>query len=486
MDEAGSPTEESGELVPPTSGPQASTPAPIPDLLSGSSPPAGPLAAPAPLSIDSPDRPYRASDGTSWSGPVPPRPAFPPVGEVTNGPVGLPVSPTGPMPALPASRRSNGMGKWVTVAVVAAVVGGAVGAATAEVVGTGTRTVVTTAPAQGTVPPGPAQAAGSSIPAIVQKDLPEVVAIDAQGPSGSGTFGGGGIQEAQGTGMIYSAGGLVVTNNHVISGATRITVTRYGETKVLGATVVGVDPADDVALLQIMAPPADLKAVAFGDSTKLQVGDSVIAIGNALGLSAGTPTVTSGIVSALGRTVQAGDSSGAGTTETLTNMIQTDAAINPGNSGGALLDSAGDVIGMNTATATSGTGNTSAQNIGFAIPAASIEALIPKLKAGTIGPSTAYMGVYVEDVTAQLRQAYSLVPPSGALVYVVQAGSPAQAAGLEAGDVVVSYDGSPVTKAQELTTAVHTSTPGHVAQLVVWRGSRKLSVSVTLSAPPAP
>jgi S1-C subfamily serine protease len=286
--------------------------------------------------------------------------------------------------------------------------------------------------------------------------------------------------------MIISAAGEVATNNHVIAGATQITVTLYGQTKALPATLVGADPTHDVALIKITSPPANLQPVVFGDSTQLQVGDAVIAVGNALGLSAGTPTVTSGIVSALGRTVQAGDT-GGGQTETLSNMIQTDAAINSGNSGGPLVDSSGQVVAMSTAVASSSTGNAPAQNIGFAIPSSTIQQLLPELRNGGTGSSTtkAYLGVSVEDVTPQLRQAYGLVPQSGALVANVTSGSPAAGAGLQAGDVIVSFDGQTVDSAIALTQDVQAKSPGQRVQVGLYRGQAKQTIAVTLGSTPA-
>jgi S1-C subfamily serine protease len=374
------------------------------------------------------------------------------------------------------------------VALVAALIGGAVGAGVAEAVGTGG----TGSPAikVGAASPGPALAGGASIPAIVKQILPEVVSIDAKGPAGSdseGLFGSvaGGTQEDQGTGMIIATDGEVITNNHVINGATSISVTLYGQTKSLPATLVGADPSSDVALLKINSPPSNLQAITFGNSRQLQVGDAVIAVGNALGLSAGTPTVTSGIVSATGRTVQAGDSTGA-TTETLTNIIQTDAAINSGNSGGALVDSDGQVIGMNTAVASSSEGNAPAQNIGFAIPATTIQGLLPQLRqGGTTHATNAYIGVEVEDETAQIQQAYGFVPATGAVVVSVEGSSPADKAGLKEGDVIVAYNGKAVTTAQTLTTDVQGSSVGSTVSLTLWRGQNKMTVSVTLGQAPA-
>ncbi len=187
---------------------------------------------------------------------------------------------------------------------------------------------------------------------------------------------------AAGTGMVLTSHGLVLTNNHVIDGAASVTVALDNSTKQLPATVIGADPDKDVALLQIQNV-SDLPVVTFGNSSKVQVGDEVVAIGNALALG-DNASVTSGIVSALGRQVTAGDSSGSGS-ETLNNMIQTDAAINPGNSGGALLNSSGEVIGMNTAAAGTTSDGTSAQNIGFAIPSSELESLISGLRSGGDG-----------------------------------------------------------------------------------------------------
>jgi len=389
--------------------------------------------------------------------------------------------------------------RWLAVAVVAAVVGAGVGSGVTEALGNKPATTTVLA-----VRPGPALLAGNtSIPSIVDKVLPAVVTIRAEGPGngpsiteispfgvispfGTPPFGSGSQVVDEGTGMIITHSGEVVTNNHVIAGATRITVTLYGKTKSIPARLVGADPTDDIALLQIENPPPDLPTVTFGRSSLLQVGDAVIAIGNALGLSAGTPTVTSGIVSALGRTVQAGSASGGGATETLTDMIQTDAAINSGNSGGPLVDSAGQVIGMNTAVAASSAGNAPAQNIGFAIPSDRITALLPELRrGGTIQAASAFLGVEIISLTPQLRQAYGFVPTSGAVVASVVSGSPAAAAGIQQGDVIVGFNSAPITSAQSLVNAVRAAKPGQSVRITLWRGQEKLSLTVTLASAPA-
>jgi putative serine protease PepD len=450
----------------------ADSPEPSAPPTGDEAPPSATVPAPVPAIAgisDEPAIPGWEVPGPTWSTPAPPYGGLGPMGPT------LPDDPEGEAGGEPATTRSRRPPRWAIVAVVAALVGALVGSAvTALAVGgssssSGTNTVREVAP-------GPALTGGASIPAIVTKVAPQVVSVDATGRGASGSF------EDQGTGMILSTAGEVLTNNHVISGATAITVTLYGKTVALPATVVGADPAHDVALLKITTPPSGLDPITFGDSTQLQVGDAVIAIGNALGLSAGTPTVTSGIVSALGRTVQAGDV-GSGQTENLTNMIQTDAAINSGNSGGALVDSAGQVIGMNTAVASSTANNAPAENIGFAIPSSTLQSLLPSLRSGGSAVThRAYLGVEVEDLTPQLKQAYNFVPSSGAVVVRTVAGSPAAAAGIQQGDVIVQFGSTTVDSAAALTSAVSAAKPGDKVRITFWRGQQKMTVVATLGS----
>jgi S1-C subfamily serine protease len=209
------------------------------------------------------------------------------------------------------------------------------------------------------------------------------------------------------------------------------------------------------------------------------VGDAVVAIGNALGLAAGTPTVTQGIVSALGRSVTAG---GDGTTsEALQDLIQTDAAINPGNSGGPLIDTAAQVIGMNTAVAGSTEEGTDTQNIGFAIPIATVEQLIPQLeKGGQTVTGGGYLGVDITTLTPALRQQYGFTPTSGAVILNVIPGSPAGKAGLQQGDIVVAVNGKAITTAEALQYVIGKAKPGQSAQLTYYSGKDKRTVTVTL------
>jgi S1-C subfamily serine protease len=323
-------------------------------------------------------------------------------------------------------------------------------------------------------PQGAVLPSGLSIPKLVEKVQPSVVSIDVKGSG----------EEDQGTGMIITSNGLVVTNNHVIAAMVNggtITVTRTGTTKSLKATLVGTNPIDDVALIKI-DNIKNLPTVTFGNSNDLVAGDAVVAIGNALGLAAGTPTVTSGIVSALGRTVTAGTSSSS---ETLNNMIQTDAAINPGNSGGPLLDSRGDVIGMNTAVAGTLSDGTSAQNIGFAIPVATIESLLKTLKAGeSVVNHGAFIGVEISSLTPALQAEYGFSVSSGAVVMSVIAGTGAAKAGIKQGDIIVGINGTTVTGAPDVSSIVSALRPGDHITVKIVRGKKTIEIGVTLGTQP--
>lgn len=360
----------------------------------------------------------------------------------------------------------------LSLLLVAALVGALAGhyaAPSAKNTGALSIKVVGTAPGAAILPNG------VSIPKLVQRSLPSIVSIDVKGDG----------EEDQGTGMIISKKGLVVTNNHVIAAAVNggtITVTRSGTTKSLPATLVGTNPVDDVALIRI-DNISNLKPVTFGNSNALETGDAVVAIGNALGLAAGTPTVTQGIVSALGRTVTAGTDT---STETLENMIQTDAAINPGNSGGPLLDSSGDVIGMDTAVAGTLSDGENTQNIGFAIPVATIESLLPTLMAGeSVVNHGAFIGVEIESNTPSLQQEYSFSISTGAVVISVISGTGAAAAGIKQGDIIVGINGTKIQSAQDVTQVISELHPGQQIAVHLVRGTKHLTITVTLGHEPS-
>jgi len=392
-------------------------------------------------------------------------------------------SPPGAAPPRPPSPEPSPGGQrgpnWLVVAVVAALIGGAVGAivtAVADRGGGGQATTLTIK--ESSAAPGAAELSGNvPIPALVHAVLPAVVSVDVRAATA----------EDEGTGMIITADGMVVTNNHVIAlanGGGTINVVQSGTTKALKATLVGTDPNNDVALLKV-AGVSGLPTVTFGNSKRAQVGDAVVAIGNALGLSRGTPTVTQGIVSALGRTVTAGGTT-SGTTETLQGLIQTDAAINPGNSGGPLVDTSGQVIGMNTAVAGTTSDGESSQNIGFAIPSARIEALLTELERGGVHPKgPGYLGVSVTDVTPTLQQNYGLTPSSGVLIVSTEPGGPADQAGLVGGDVIVGLGGTRITTQDDLHAALAKDYPGEVVQVTFYDGNLEQTASVTLAASPS-
>jgi len=385
----------------------------------------------------------------------------------------------------PTARRGDGAPSgprrpWLgvaAIAVVAALLGGLIG---------GWLTKSNTPTSSITIQQSPerpgAQLLGNvptSIPALVKAVSPAVVSIDVTSATG----------EDQGTGMIITHNGYVVTNNHVIAAAASggtITVTRTGTSAVLPATLLGTNTTDDVALLKIQGA-SNLPTVTFGLSRALEVGDGVVAIGNALGLAAGTPTVTQGIVSALGRTVTAG-SSLSNSTETLHNMIQTDAAINPGNSGGPLVDSNGQVIGMNTAVAGAAPDGSNSQNIGFAIPSSTIEQLLPTLNhpsSTTPVSKGAYMGVLIRSVDPALVRAYGLSVASGAYVSQVITGYPAAIAGIRAGDVIVSINGTTVTSDAGVASVLSGIKPGTSVPVGIARGTQRLTIQVTVTSHPA-
>jgi S1-C subfamily serine protease len=478
---------------PPTaSQPTSPIPVPIPTATE-ETPVVGPPPLPPPPSWSQPPPPPPPSFAPAPpGGTVPPDPAAPP-GSPWSLPASNPVSPAagaipvwgaaGPpqvTPAVPIAQKSPGSWRWVVVAVVAALAGSVVGG---SIVAAGNHNGTTTVKQ---ISAGPALLNGTTnIESVIAKVLPAVVSIDATAPapSSQNPFGSGsaGTLEEQGTGMIVTSDGEVVTNNHVISGATVITVTLYGQTKAMPATLVDTDTANDVALLKINNA-SNLPTVSYGNSDNVQVGDAVVAIGNALGLQAGTPTVTQGIISAKGRTVQAGDST-TNAVETLTNMFQTDAAINPGNSGGPLVDSSGKVIGMNTAVAASSNGSSQAQNIGFAIPANKITGLLPALRNKSINnQGSGFLGVGIETLTPQLRSAYNFIPTQGAIVTQVQAGSPASVAGIAQGDVITTFDGKAVTGADQLQQIIQSDRPGQSVKIGLYRGQQQLTVTATLAS----
>ncbi|MGQ9681985.1 MAG: S1C family serine protease [Anaerolineae bacterium] len=284
-----------------------------------------------------------------------------------------------------------------------------------------------------------------------------------------------------GSGVIYDARGLVLTNNHVIAGADQLVIGLPDGRRFQGR-LVGADPQGDLAVLQIINGTG-LPVAPLGSSASLAVGDPLVAIGNALGLPGG-PTVTQGIVSALGRAIEVPasdepDGSSGARGVFLYDLIQTDAPINPGNSGGPLVNAAGEVVGINTAVAsTSGRGQ-AVEGIGFAIGIDTAKAVAAQLAAGgtVVRP---YLGIEYVPLSPALAARLQSPVDQGAVVTAVRRGSPAASAGLREGDIIVSVNGQALQDESALGRSINNLRPGDTAQVVVVRDGRTQSLTVTL------
>lgn len=271
----------------------------------------------------------------------------------------------------------------------------------------------------------------------------------------------GQITEALGSGFIVSPDGYIVTNNHVIDGASDVKVTLDDGSEYKGK-VVGADPKSDLAVVKIDA--TSLPTMSWGDSEHLRAGDNVLAIGNPFGI--GT-TVTSGIVSARGRDLHNGP---------YDDFIQVDAAINHGNSGGPLVDETGKVVGINTAIYSPNGGNV---GVGFAIPSNQAEAVVAKLEKG-VQIQHGYIGVQIQPVTKEVADAIGLKSASGALISQIVDGSPASGTGLKTGDVVTAFNGATVATPHDLSRLVADAAPGNKDKLSVWRQGKEVDLSITV------
>ena len=310
----------------------------------------------------------------------------------------------------------------------------------------------------------------------------------AEEPSPFNPFGrqGGGI--ATGSGFLIDTEGHIITNNHVVEGAERVEVKLGSSDRTYSAKVVGTDPATDVALLEVDAPSDQLHPLALGDSSKVQVGEPVVAIGNPFGLDR---TVTSGIVSALQRQIQAPNGF------SISHVIQTDAAINPGNSGGPLIDSDGRVIGINSQIQTGGSnGNV---GIGFAVPINTAREVVEQLEEhGKV--QHAYLGIEGSSISTELARALQLPVKEGVLVNDVVKGGPADSAGVEGGstsatiegaeirlggDIITEIDGKRITGMDDLINVVNGAQPGETLELTLVRGDSTKKVTVTLGVRPS-
>ena len=314
--------------------------------------------------------------------------------------------------------------------------------------------------------------------AVTARVDPAVVDINTvfQSATGSG--------QAAGTGIILTSSGEVLTNNHVVEGATSITVTVQGRSGSYQAAVLGVDPTADVALIQLDGA-AGLPTATLADSSTATTGEAVAAIGNAGGVG-GTPSVSSGLIVALDQSITA---AGGAAPEHLTGMIESNATIAPGDSGGPLVNSAGQVIGMTTAGQSSTRNGASA--VGFAVPTNTALSVVNQIRAGqassqVILGQVGYLGVSVTDLTPQIASRLGLNSTSGALVIGVAGGSPAELAGVGRYAVITDVAGTAITSTTDLGNALHAHQPGDQVELT-WLDASGAShtASISLTTGPA-
>ena len=384
-----------------------------------------------------------------------------------------PPYPTPVAPAPPAREHARPARVGFGMVLAAALIGGVIGAAAMGGVVLGLEKLF---PAQQTPAPVTANNVSTTatlalpaepIEAVAAKVVPSVVNIVVDLPSQLGG------SSAIGSGVIIRQDGYILTNNHVVESATKIVV-RLGTTDYT-AKVVGTDPSSDLAVIKIAK--TGLLAATLGSSADLQVGETVIAVGSPFGLD---KTVTSGIVSALHRTNLQQDQSGV---TAYTNLIQTDAPINPGNSGGALADLSGAVVGINTLILSPAgqLGTSQSAGIGFAIPIDFARTIADQLIAGK-KITHPFMGVSTATVDQTTAQSYNLPVTSGALVQQVTPGSPAATAGIQVGDIIVRIDQTTIATSEDVFTAVRSAAVGQKIAVEVVRGSKHLTLSVTLGA----
>jgi serine protease Do len=337
------------------------------------------------------------------------------------------------------------------------------------------------APTQGNLQPVTREAqALPSLAPLVESVKSAVVNVDVTARAGAGMRGGLGqnpfdrffggpngreqLRQGAGSGFIVDPKGLVLTNNHVVEGATSIIV-KLDDGRSFSADVVGRDPLTDVALLKLKGKVENLPSVGLGNSDETRVGDWLVAIGNPFGLAS---SVSLGILSAKARDIQAGP---------YDDFLQTDAAINPGNSGGPLFNMKGEVIGINTAIVGGGSG------IGFAVPSNLVKALLPQLeKEGVV--TRGYLGIGIQDLTADIASALKLSINDGAIVNEVRPGGPGAKAGLKVDDIIVAIDGQKIGSGSALTRTVALKRPGTTSTLTIYRNGNKQDVKVTLGTRP--
>jgi putative serine protease PepD len=390
-------------------------------------------------------------------------------GPTTSGPYTAPYPPPSPFgapsqtAALPKAKGRSRLAGTLAVALLAAGVGGGAGFAASQLA-PGGAPAITGGNSTQVVQADPSNPNWTAVAAAASK---AVVAIDVVGQSGA----------SQGSGVVIDGAGHIVTNNHVVASGGNAQLTVLLGNVSYAATVVGTDPSTDLAVIKITNPPSDLATMNFGDAKALKVGDPVMAIGNPLGLA---DTVTTGIVSALNRpvtteAVTGGTNMSQGSNVVVTAAIQTNAAINPGNSGGALVNTAGELVGITSSIASLSSGGGQAGNIGigFAIGVDQVQYVAEQLIANGVAEHP-QLGVTARDVGQTGQQ--------GAVIASVTPDTGAARAGLQEGDLVTAVNGQPVTSTESLVALVRAGRVGEPMTLTVIRGGSEETVSVTPTA----
>ncbi|MGN6811409.1 MAG: S1C family serine protease [Thermomicrobiales bacterium] len=342
----------------------------------------------------------------------------------------------------------------------------------------------------GSTPAGAAPpAALPDVAGVAQKVRPATVLIlnIVQGRSAGGSQianpGGqpGDVPQGAGTGFIIDASGVIVTNNHVVEGAQKLSVVLPDGQRFDNAQLLGADPQTDLAVIKVPGEGKNLPTVPLGSSSQLQVGEWVVAIGNALALKGG-PTVTAGVVSATRRDEHEPGETRGSTGPIMHELIQTDAANNPGNSGGPLVNMKGEVVGINTL------GASDAQGIGFAISIDSAKPVIDALRQGQQvagrGTGQAYLGIQSLTVTPSIAAANGLSRNDGVVVVNVITGTPAQKAGLQQGDIIIGLDNTAIADQNDLQNALQQHKPGDTVTLKIDRNGTQTTVQITLGDRP--
>jgi S1-C subfamily serine protease len=370
----------------------------------------------------------------------------------------------------------------IAALVAALAIGAGGGVAVYSALHTSTKTVVRQVTVDNSTP---ASATSSlSVNEIYRRAYKGVVELTVTSNQGATPFGGTNTQRAQGSGWVYDTNGNIVTNEHVVDGATSVSV-QFWNGATYKATVVGTDPSTDLAVVHVNAPSSLLVPLTVGDSDSVAVGDGAVAIGSPFGLE---ETVTSGIISALHRQIDAPNNF------TISNAIQTDAAINHGNSGGPLLDMHGHVIGVNAQIQSDSGGN---EGVGFAIPSNTVKSVATQL-IGSGKVEHAFLGVSSVTIPASVAQQLNLA--AGAEVATVRSGTPAAKAGFRAatgtrtvngqdyptgGDVITALDGKKIASVNALIAAVNAHKPGDTVSITYVRAGQSHTIRVTLANRPA-